>query len=105
MKSTKYFISWVLICTQGLVPAGFFVEFFIRGFQLPYVFGGLYLLRLMLMALIRDSAGEVLFALSRLSRFGPICYFSFDLLKSLKQTKSGVRGLDIGVQYRPDVHP
>ena len=83
MKLFKLCLAALLLSTQGLVFLGFFVEFWIRGFQLPIVCGSLYLLRIAAMSVMRDSSGEVLFSLNRLSRFGPIYYFSFDLLKRI----------------------
>jgi hypothetical protein len=84
MRTAKYILALVLLATQGVAFVGIFVEFFVRSFQIPYFFGSLYLLRCGLMVWLKDSSGEVLFSVNRLSRFGFIYYHSFDILKRLK---------------------
>lgn len=80
----KRLLAILILLTQGWVYLGLFVEFLVRGLEFPYLFGALYALRILVQIVLKDASGQKVFALSKLSHFGPIHYYSFDVLKSLE---------------------
>lgn len=80
----KRFLAIVILLTQGWVFLGVFAEYLVRGLEFPYLFGSLYVLRILVQIVLKDASGQRVFALSKLSRVGPIHYYSFDVLKSLE---------------------
>lgn len=83
MKTVKFTIAVAIIASQPLVPVLFLSESFLRGLGIPYFSIGLMCSILLCQLLLRDSLGGKLFSLERLTRIGPIGYYSFDVLKHL----------------------
>jgi hypothetical protein len=83
MKTIKFAIAAAIIAGQPIVPVLFLSESLLRGLGVPYFSIGLMCSVLLCQLLMKDKLGGKLFSLERLTRLGPIGYYSFDVLKHL----------------------
>lgn len=84
MKTIKFIFAFAIIAAQPLVPVLFLIESFVRGLGVPIFSIGLMCSILLSQLMMRDKFGGQLFSLERLTRLGPVGYYSFDVLKYLK---------------------
>jgi len=84
----KKALSAYLIVAQIPLTIAIPTEYIIKGFSIPTISLCILIIHIILMGLIRDSAGNILFQPSRASRRGWLLYYNFDLLKQLEYQRS-----------------
>jgi len=80
----KVFVIYI-ICSQPIMPIMLAIEHIARGYGVPIVFGAIIIIDVICIWNLKDVSGGKLFSKDRMSRFGFIYYWTFDVLKGLEK--------------------
>lgn len=85
MAKIKFALASTAIAAQAIMPVMILYEFMLRGGGLPMFSVLVVIVCVMIIVTMKDGAGRNLFSSDRISKFGPFFFYSFKVLRHMKE--------------------